>query len=118
MLVFAVMTRTLSQSGDSEVGCMIAFVIFAAAGYLGWEVIHNCQEKGVALMGRDCPFGAELAGDHPPKGTAEWCQRKNDRGDYVRYGPFRVWTQDGRLFDSGYYDGEGLPHRDIGPWPK
>lgn len=108
------LSKRRSVRGDTETGCVVGLAALAFLAYVGWQFLDGAMVMGVFMMGRNCPFGAELAGAHPPTGTTEWCQRKNDRGDYVKYGPFHVWTEDGKLIDSGYYSASGTLNRDSG----
>jgi hypothetical protein len=96
---------------SEEVGCAVALGVVALGAAFGWFALQDAQMHGEWLLGRDCPFGAELAGAHPPNGTTEWCQRKDQTGSYVKYGVFRVWRDDGRIMDHGYFDENGTPHR-------
>jgi hypothetical protein len=70
----------------------VALGVVALGAAFGWFALQDAQMHGEWLLGRDCPFGAELAGAHPPNGTTEWCQRKDQTGSYVKYG---VWNSPG-----------------------
>jgi hypothetical protein len=51
----------------------VALGVVALGAAFGWFALQDAQMHGEWLLGRDCPFGAELAGAHPPNGTTEWC---------------------------------------------
>ena len=54
-----------------------------------------------------CPEGAHLAGNAPPLGIAQWCERNNDAGKPRRHGPYQRWHNSGALkVRSQYIDGQ------------
>lgn len=99
--------------GDNEVGCLIFLGVLSVGGYVGWLYVNDEQMRGKMLMGRECPYGAELVGAHPPLGTLEYCQRRDERGSYVKYGRFRIREDTGKLMDSGWVDGHGTVHHGL-----
>jgi hypothetical protein len=84
-------------------GCLVALAVVVGVGYCGYEALKEQQTKGDLLLGRDCPFGTERAGRHPPDGTDEWCQEKDSQGSYRRHGPAQEWYPSGQLKASGSY---------------
>ena len=54
-----------------------------------------------------CPRGTDQLGDAPPKGTEQWCQKRNDEDVFVKHGPWRSWHAGGRPSGEGnYVDGK------------
>ncbi|MCG8557550.1 MAG: hypothetical protein MJD61_20020 [Proteobacteria bacterium] len=93
------------MSGDTA-GWLVALVVLAlvaAVGSWGWTSFKDAQAHGKWLMWRDCPFGTELAGKHPPDGTEEWCQQEAEDGSYRRHGPSRSWYANGQIMNQGSY---------------
>ena len=68
-----------------------------------------------------CPFGAEYVISTETgtpglrKFTEKWCQRKNEKGEAVRYGPYVELYEKGHKKETGRYDHEG--QRD-GTWMR
>jgi hypothetical protein len=77
---------------SAALGCLVVLAGLGAGGY--WACQHF----------RDCPFGAEQVGKHPPDGTEEWCQEKNEAGSYIRHGHYREWYPSGQLAQEGDYE--------------
>lgn len=92
----------MSESSSGGFGCWAALAVVAVGSYVGWEYTKSRQAVGEWMLGRDCPFGAELAGDHPPRGVEEWCQEEVNES-YVRHGAYRTWYPDGRLRVRGWF---------------
>jgi MORN repeat variant len=64
-------------------------------------LVSGCPKKG------PCPDNGELVGAHPPAGNAEWCQRQDVAGNWVKHGPSREWWTNGQLkSEETYIDGE------------
>ena len=51
-----------------------------------------------------CPAGAEIVGDPPPKGTVQWCQKRDPDGLPVFHGPWLNWNANGALVEVGRYE--------------
>jgi hypothetical protein len=86
-----------------SIGCLVGLLIAVVVGMAGWEALKGSQVKGDMLMGKSCPFGAELAGSHPPQGTEEWCQEQTENGSYRKHGVSRSWYSSGPIREQGSY---------------
>jgi antitoxin component YwqK of YwqJK toxin-antitoxin module len=51
----------------------------------------------------DCPFGATLVGDPPPKSTEQYCQKQDKAGNMVRHGKYTRWARSGQVEEKAYY---------------
>jgi len=67
---------------------------------------------GLTVAGRACPWGAELTGLAPPRGTEQWCQRRTSDDQFERHGPYQQWHPSGQTAVEGGYRA-GKRH---GPW--
>jgi hypothetical protein len=88
-----------SGDGGANLGCLVILVGLGGVIWLA-DAWRDGQVQGKWLLWRDCPFGTELAGKHPPDGNMEWCQEKDDQGGYRKHGPIHVWYPSGRIKGS------------------
>jgi hypothetical protein len=50
-----------------------------------------------------CPLGAERMGQPPPAGFEQWCQRLDEKRNYVRHGSYNSWYENGQKKIQGKY---------------
>jgi|GEM_PF-6866203 len=51
----------------------------------------------------ECPFGAKLVGEPPPKGIEQYCQTQDKMGNMVRHGKYTRWARTGQVEEKAYY---------------
>jgi hypothetical protein len=82
-------------------------VAFAFTGFL------------VSCKHNPCPDGGRLAKEVTGEGTAEWCEREDEHGNFLKHGSYVMWKRPGMKeleigFKSGKPDGPWLMWNDEG----
>jgi hypothetical protein len=84
--------------------------LLAALAFAG--VLISCKRN-------PCPDGGRQAREVAPGGTAEWCEKEDEHGNFLKHGPYVVWERPGMKgleigFKSGKPDGAWLMWNDEG----
>jgi hypothetical protein len=92
-----------SDDTNSGWGCLVFLALLGLGAWWLWGKWQDEQVHGKWLFWGDCPIGTEKAGKHPPDGTEEYCQERDDKGSYVKHGMRREWYPTGQLKVEGAF---------------